>query len=162
MNVLVRKATAADGPGIASVQLTTWRATYAEWLEDDIAALDLARTADNWSAAAVEGAGRVTVAVDDDRIDGYAHSGPPEDHDDAADHELYALYVLPETQGSGIGGLLVNDALADAGPGSWVVWALEAYAPARRFYERHGFRLDAEHTRLWRRLTEVRYVASGR
>ena len=141
------------------MQAATWRATYGEWLANDIAALDLARTADNWSAAAAAVAGRVTVAVDGDRIVGFAHSGPPEDQDDTADHELSALYVLPQTQGTGVGGALVADAFAAAAPGTWVVWALDRHAPARRFDESRGFRLDTERTRLWRGLTEVRYVA---
>jgi GNAT superfamily N-acetyltransferase len=75
---------------------------------------------------------------------------------------LYALYVLPGAQGAGIGGRLVADAVAAAATGSWVVWALSRYQPARRFYERHGFRLDPLRTRLWRGQTEVRYHTPGR
>jgi len=161
MSIQVRAATSADGAGIAAVQLTTWRATYGEWLAGHVEALDLARTADNWSVAAAARTGRVAVAVLDDRIVGYAHSGPPEDPPDTADHELYALYVLPQTQGAGAGSALVADAFAHAARGTWVVWALEAYAPARRFYERHGFQLDLDRTHLWRGLTQVRYVAAA-
>ncbi|HZM79264.1 MAG TPA: GNAT family N-acetyltransferase [Candidatus Limnocylindrales bacterium] len=160
MSTTIRPATPSDGPGIAAVQLATWQANYQQWLPEVVAALDLARTADNWSRAAGVADQRVAVAVHGDRIVGYAHSGPPEDEDDDADHELYALYVLPEVQGGGIGGRLFADAVAATSSGSsggWLVWALEQYQPARRFYERQGFQLDPLRTRLWRGLTEVRY-----
>lgn len=157
--MIVRAAAPSDGPAIAAVQLETWRATYQQWLPDLIAALDLARTADNWARASTAADQRVAVAVLSGQIVGYAHSGPPEDNADGADHELYALYVLPEVQGTGIGSRLMADARATAPAGDWVVWALEGYQPARRFYERQGFQLDPDGTRIWRGLTEVRYLA---
>lgn len=155
----IRRATPSDGPGIAAVQLATWRATYQRWLPEVVAGLDLARTAANWARAAGAADQRVAVAVHGDRIIGYAHSGPPEEQDDA-DHELYALYVLPEAQGGGIGGRLFADAAVAVSSGVWLVWALEQYQPARRFYERQGFELDPLRTRLWRGLTEVRYATA--
>src|SRR3712207_2230107 len=100
--MIVRTATPSDGPAIAAVQLATWRATYREWLPEVVAALDQARTAGNWARAATVGGQRVAVAERGGRIVGYAHSGPPEESGDSADHELYALYVLPEAQGAGI------------------------------------------------------------
>lgn len=157
MPLTVRLATPSDGPAIAAVQLATWRATYREWIPEVVASLDPARTAGNWARAARTPGQRVVVADRDGRIVGYAHSGPPDgDVGDPAEHELYALYVLPDAQGAGAGRRLVADALA-AAPGEWVVWSLERYGPARRFYERLGFRLDSGPTRLWRGLTEVRY-----
>jgi GNAT superfamily N-acetyltransferase len=158
VSMIVRTATQSDGPAIAAVQRATWRATYQEWLPEVVAALDLARTADNWARAATVAGQRVAVMEYGGRIVGYAHSGPPEDSADSADSELYALYVLPQAQGAGIGRRLLADAVAAAPPGTWLVWALERYEPARRFYERQGFRIDPLRTRLWRGLTEVRYL----
>ncbi|MEV4138571.1 GNAT family N-acetyltransferase [Dactylosporangium sp. NPDC049742] len=157
--MVVRTATPPDGPAIAAVQLATWRATYQDWLPEVVAGLDLTRTADNWARAATADGERVAVAEQDGRILGYAHSGPPEEPADTADRELFALYVLPEAQRAGAGRRLVSDAVAAAPPGTWLVWALERHAPARRFYERQGFRVDPLRTRLWRGLAEVRYVA---
>lgn len=157
--MIVRTATQSDGPAIAAVQRTTWHATYQEWLPEVVAALDLARTADNWARATTVAGQRVAVAERGGRIVGYAHSGLPEDDADTdADRELYALYVLPQAQGAGIGRRLLADAVAAAPPGTWLVWALEHYKPARRFYELQGFRIDPLRTRLWRGLTEVRYL----
>lgn len=155
----IRPATPSDGPGIAAVQLATWQATYQRWLPEVVAGLDLARTTANWARATGVADQRVAVAVSGDRIIGYAHSGPPEEQDNA-DHELFALYVLPEAQRGGIGGRLFADAVAAVSPGVWLVWALEQYQPARRFYERQGFQLDPLRTRLWRGLTEVRYATA--
>jgi 2,7-dihydroxy-5-methyl-1-naphthoate 7-O-methyltransferase len=157
MPLIVRLATPSDASAIAAVQLATWRATYREWIPEVVASLDLARTAANWEQAARTVGQRVVVAERDGQIVGYAHSGPPDgDVGDAAEHELYALYVRPDAQGAGVGRRLVADVLA-AAPGEWVVWSLERYEPARRFYERLGFRIDPGHTRSWRGLTEVRY-----
>jgi GNAT superfamily N-acetyltransferase len=157
MPLIVRLATPSDGSAIAAVHLATWYATYQEWIPEVVASLDLTRTAANWAQAARTVGQRVVVAEHGGHLIGYAHSGPPDgDVGDMAEHELYALYVLPAAQGVGVGRRLVSDALA-AAPGEWVVWSLERYGPARRFYEGLGFRLDPGHTRSWRGLTEVRY-----
>jgi GNAT superfamily N-acetyltransferase len=64
--------------------------------------------------------------------------------------ELYALYVAPELIGTGAGRALMTEALARAtaeGFPDLALWVLKGNAPARRFYERAGFRPDgAEET----------------
>src|SRR5437588_3947904 len=112
MSLIVRLATPSDGSAIAAVQFATWRATYQEWIPEVVASLDLTRTADNWARAARAAGQRVVVADRDGQIIGYAHSGPPDgDVGDPAEHELYALYVLPDAQGAGVGRRLVAEAL---------------------------------------------------
>ncbi|GLZ78032.1 N-acetyltransferase GCN5 [Actinorhabdospora filicis] len=157
--ITVRAADPDDGMAIAAVQKTTWQATYGEWIPDVVAGLDLARTALNWSRAAADARQRVAVAEGETGVLGFAWSGPPEENEPEGTGVLLALYVHPEAQGRGAGRLLLDDAvtwLRAQGYTGCVVWALERYAPARRFYERSGFAVE-DATRPWRGLAEVRH-----
>jgi GNAT superfamily N-acetyltransferase len=53
---------------------------------------------------------------------------------------LERLYVEPDVQGQGIGTALLEQAKA-LRPGGLVLWVFQKNTGARRFYERHGFRL---------------------
>ena len=58
--------------------------------------------------------------------------------------QLYALYVLPEEWGSGVGSGLHDAAVAglrELGPEARL-WVLEANTRARRFYEQRDWQLD--------------------
>ena len=65
-------------------------------------------------------------------------------------HEAYAghvfsLYVDPDTQGSGVGGQLLEEAEAwfrSEGLAEATLWVFEANSRARCFYERHGWTPD--------------------
>ena len=89
--------------------------------------------------------GNSYVCVDDgDRVVGfvgYGHHGP-EDPDTG---EVYALYVLPEYQGMGVGRQLLDAALdkLSAFP-HLCLWAVKGNERAIRFYEKNGFRLNGE------------------
>ena len=52
------------------------------------------------------------------------------------------LYVHPDHQGGGIGGALL--ALAQATGPALHLWTFQCNRQARRFYERHGFRIEQE------------------
>jgi GNAT superfamily N-acetyltransferase len=80
---------------------------------------------------------------------GWASVGPY--RDDAGDApgpgcgELNAIYVLPEWTGHGVGRALLAYALGELrrrGLAPVLLWVLAANRPARRFYERAGFRPD--------------------
>ena len=52
------------------------------------------------------------------------------------------LYVHPDHQGAGIGSALL--ALAQSAQHSLRLWTFQCNLGARRFYERHGFRIEKE------------------
>ena len=56
------------------------------------------------------------------------------------DGELTHLYVEPGAQGDGIGTALLEHAKAESA-GDLRLWVFQRNHGARRFYERHGFRL---------------------
>jgi len=87
---------------------------------------------------------RLTVAEDFERIIGFSYVGPSETVGAA---ELYAIHVDPVVVGSGVGRLLMADALerlAEVGGERAVLWVLEDNERARRFYDRGGWTADGE------------------
>jgi GNAT superfamily N-acetyltransferase len=84
---------------------------------------------------------RLTVAVDGGALAGFTYLGPSE-QDGVA--ELYAIHVDPSVLGTGVGRLLMVDALPALGRlgERAVLWVLEPNRRARRFYERGGWAAD--------------------
>lgn len=84
---------------------------------------------------------RLTVAEADGELAGFTYLGVGEEPDTA---ELAAIHVAPELVGTGVGRLLMVDALTalPAYGSRAVLWVLEGNARARRFYERGGWTFD--------------------
>ena len=84
---------------------------------------------------------RLTVAVTDDgRVVGFSYVG---DTLTPGVQELYAIHVDPAEVGTGVGRLLMQDALRHLGARA-VLWVLEGNTRARRFYEEGGWQPDGE------------------
>jgi GNAT superfamily N-acetyltransferase len=164
-SVRVRAASGADAEGIADVQERTWQAAYrhvfpvdeldrggfiypARWRER------LARPPLGWSTF---------VAVEGDRIVGFASVGPS--RDEPAIGELYAIYVEPEAWSTGAGRALIEIAEARLLEqyDEATLWVLDDNPRARRFYERAGWAPDGaekSEERWGVRAGEVRYRKS--
>jgi GNAT superfamily N-acetyltransferase len=169
----VRRARPADAAGITAVHVRSWQGAYRGLLPQDY--LDRLDPADpdrvDWRRRDLDQAGWTAggtlVAVSDGRVAGFAHTGPTRDDDDAADParvgEVYAIYVLPEAWGTGLGRELMAAAageLAAAGFESAALWVLESNARARRFYELAGWTADGSSKQAdvaGATVTEVRY-----
>jgi ribosomal protein S18 acetylase RimI-like enzyme len=167
-DVPVRAAQVADAEGIARVQIASWRQAYAGIMDPGyLAGLDLPRRTEVWRRLLVDGAS-LAVAERAGAVVGFAAYGPSMDDDtpDATSDGtgmVYAIYVDPQMQGSGIGTALMNRAVADLGARGYaeaVLWVFEANGPARRFYAKGGWRPDGtERDEAWgdRELRELRY-----
>ena len=139
----IRPGTGDDLFMIAGVLVDTWRSTFRGLLADDF--LDgmsreeqAVRHARRMSAPGV----CYLVAVEPlaGEIIGFANFGPGRGKVPDDIHEIYALYVRAEHQGSGIGTALVCSAArhcAEQGAKSLFAWVL-AGNPNRQFYERLG------------------------
>ncbi|UUL76194.1 GNAT family N-acetyltransferase [Pseudarthrobacter sp. Fe7] len=110
---------------------------------------------------------RAFLAVDEPRIlaldannqvVGYADAGPGREEDAPEPLELYSIYTLRRTYGTGLGAALVSAAV---GPGPAYLWVLENNPRALAFYLKQGFRPDGKRNTLppeWEALPEFRLV----
>lgn len=131
----VRPARPGDAPAIGRVQLTGWRAAYAGILPAAVLdGLSAEALAEQWRTATERPPTprhRVLVALDEDRVVGFAALGPATDadRDPDRDAELYLLLVDPAATGAGHGSRLlqaVADHLREDGFSTAVSWLLAA------------------------------------
>ncbi|MBR2790788.1 MAG: GNAT family N-acetyltransferase [Eggerthellaceae bacterium] len=98
------------------------------------------------------------VAKDGSRVIGFCAYGECRDEDLPGAGEIYAIYVLAEYYGMGVGRALMDAALARLDNPQIAVWVLAGNSRAIRFYEKCGFALDgAEQVRtIGTPVTELR------
>lgn len=141
---VIRVALPTDVNGIASVHVASWRSTYPGMIPASIlSGLSIDRRRQQWEAFFEQNdtSRCLFVAEEDGRITGFAAGGPQRDEDfPAYDGELYAIYLLADTQRQGIGRHLtqaVANHLLHHGFESMLTWVIRGN-PARHFYERMG------------------------
>jgi GNAT superfamily N-acetyltransferase len=139
----LRPAVLGDEAAILAVQAASWRATYTGLVPERVfpRADDPARLR-FWRETLLTGrtATRVAVAADG-AVTGFVSCGPRRDPNLPAEGEIYALYLLPEAQGAGLGRRLLHAAahiLRARGARRLGLWVLAANAPARAFYAHLG------------------------
>jgi ribosomal protein S18 acetylase RimI-like enzyme len=135
---VIRPATPDDAEAVARVHVETWRAAYAHALSPEgLASLSVTQRAE------LHRRSPPVVADVDGEIVGLVSVGPGTDPD--TDGELYAIYVLPDHWGSGVGRALMQageERLRELGHQHAILWVLEDNPRARRFYEAAGWTLD--------------------
>lgn len=153
MNIQIRPAAVADSAEIAQVRVTTWRKAYRGMIPDSVLdELDVARETERYQEfiASMPPEQAFLIAEVDtprSRVVGYCNFGPDRDPTTQGFGEIYALYVLPEHQGQGIGKALVQAAgrsLAERGFQRMIIFVLRENTPSRKFYEAIGGRAERE------------------
>jgi ribosomal protein S18 acetylase RimI-like enzyme len=140
MTIEVRRAAPADAPGIAQVHVQGWQEAYAHLVPADaLARLDVKRYELRWRELLETAKPNLWIAVDADRVVGFARTAPSRDSDGPRDLELSEIYVLESHHGSGTAQRLMDAALGDA-PAS--LWVADDNPRARAFYARNGFQPD--------------------
>ena len=136
---IVPAVTDEDIRGKAYVHWRSWHEAYAGIVPD--AYLDRL-TLEKCEEIALRWRDNVIVAKDAGRVIGFAGYGDaPSDGAENADGELFALYVLAEYHGRGVGRALTDEALRLLGKRRRVrLEVLADNARAIRFYEKCGFR----------------------
>jgi len=141
---MIREATAADASAIARVHVESWRTTYCGIVPGDVLAnLSTEQRERSWAERLNQPDGlRFNYVAEDDAgaVVGFASGGPEREGDLVYTGELYAIYLLADQQGKGIGGRLarmVAERLAAMGHDTMLVWVL-AKNPARHFYAALG------------------------
>ncbi|MBV8259274.1 MAG: GNAT family N-acetyltransferase [Actinobacteria bacterium] len=160
----VRPARVEDAAALAEIHVRTWQAAYEHVFgAERLATIDLERRVGQWQRwlAEPQPHWRVFAAAEDERVVGFSWLG--ESRTAADEGELYAIYVLPESWGSGPGPALMAatlEALREDGFRGALLWVLEDNPRARRFYEREGWTTDGtrrEEEFLGVEVAEVRY-----
>ena len=138
----IRRALPSDAPGIARVDVDSWRSTYVGLVPDDfLASYDYGeRECARQSLLADES--RITYVAENrrDGIVGFLSGGPARMDDMPYAGELYAIYLLEQYQRQGIGRRLVRELCAwllSQDLTTMYVWVLDKN-PSRRFYESLG------------------------
>jgi ribosomal protein S18 acetylase RimI-like enzyme len=143
----IRPATADDAEAIARVHVTTWQEAYRDTFGAALDQLSVPDAAERRRAWLEDPApGTFTLAGElFGRVAGFANAGPA--RDDPGMGELYAIYVVPQSWGTGLGPALmaaVLDGLRARGVGVAVLSVLADNQRARRFYEREGWTFEDE------------------
>lgn len=139
---ILRRAEMKDASGIAHVHVRAWQETYRGLMPDSVlAALSVERRTKQWVQTLEDAADLyhpALVAEVNGQVVGFANYGKEREGDPDYRGELFAIYILKEFQGQGIGRALVQKAalgLLDMDISSMLVWVL-SNNPYRRFYER--------------------------
>ena len=139
--ILIRKAKVEDAKGIAKVHVDSWRTTYKGIVPDTfLESLSYEKRELIWEKGITEN--HVYIAEDENgQVIGFSTGGKERTGKyEAYTGELYAIYLLKEYQGQGIGRLLfqaVVEDLKDNNFNSMLIWAIEEN-PACLFYEALG------------------------
>ena len=144
------------------MQLTTWRAAYADVLPSTALSLDPEAVTSAWShaiSAAPSPYHRVLVALDGSEVVGFAACEPAPDEDlDGGAGELSALLVAPAFGRFGHGSRLLAAAVdlwREDGVTTVVTWVFESDAVVSGFLESAGWAPDATGRTLEADGTEV-------
>lgn len=155
-DVSVRVAWADDAAAVAEVQLKAWRSQYADLLPADALPSDATDLAATWRAAMArpdDARNRVLVALERNRVTGFAVTTPASDPDcdPVADAELAELVIDPDELGKGHGSRLlqavVDTMVADRFTRA-TTWTIGTDDALRRFLTEAGWGADAAHREL--------------
>jgi ribosomal protein S18 acetylase RimI-like enzyme len=149
MNVVVRAGVPADADGLAVAHVRAWQEGYRGLMPQEyLDGLEVAERLTGWQerlANPREGS-RLLVGTVDEQVAGFAVFGAARDPDSGEDGELFAINVHPDHWRAGVGSRLlveVHTGLADLGHENAVLWVVAGNDRARRFYERHGWSVEA-------------------
>jgi ribosomal protein S18 acetylase RimI-like enzyme len=144
--IAIRRARAADAPGIAAVHVACWRSAYAGVLPDEfLARLSQARQAGYYDRAIRMGLGVYVAALSGEDVSGdtpriVGFSTARRTSGALGDGEVETLYVLDDFKERGLGRILLRAAakhLSAMGCRSAFAWVLRAN-PSSFFYDHLG------------------------
>jgi ribosomal protein S18 acetylase RimI-like enzyme len=151
-----------DAEAIERIRTDTWRDAYRGLMPDSLLeGLDYDATRRRAVMSVLPQEQFVLVAEDDGAVVGFCIGGPSRPPEEPFRGEVYAIYVLPQRHGRGLGRALLRAAakeLVDRGFPSMIIWVLRENTPSRLFYERMGGKYVRD---VERELQGVRITESG-
>lgn len=163
--MMIRQAVLNDAEAIAKVHIKCWITTYKNIVDDQyLSSLKWENRLSHWKEILQKNDESATfVALIEDQIVGFISGGKNRHSETHYDSELFAIYVLEQFQGLGIGTNLIKHLfkhLSQAHLKSMIVWVAENN-PYKKFYETLG----AEQTTLTKQYkvgnTELTIIAYG-
>jgi GNAT superfamily N-acetyltransferase len=158
---IMKALSAEDAPEISRVYARSWKAAYRGIVPQEY--LDTLPE-DKWTAVLTESGWQSYSLKLDGEYAGTASVCHAREEAMSGWGELVSIYLVPEYFGKGLGGPLLEAAIAglrEMGFGFIYLWVLEENARARRFYEKHGFALTPDRYTVnigGKNLIEVRYI----
>ena len=143
MNITIKKMeTDEEIRGRAFVAWHSWRYAYKGIVSQDyLDGMKLEKVED----IAFKFKDGVYVAKDGDKVVGFVSYGEYRGEDLENAGEIYAIYLLEDYWGKGIGARLVETALENLKDFQIVaLWVFKDNLRARKFYEKCGFRTDGK------------------
>lgn len=145
MSVQIRESRLSDTVEIAELHQAAWKVAYKGIIHQSyLDGLDLDNRTQKWKKILSEGKTdqyKHFVALDGDRIVGFADVGEPRDEGMLNHAEMYAIYLHPDYFSRGIGAQLFDavkqQALTFGYEALYVLVMVDNYR-ARKFYERMG------------------------
>lgn len=140
MSIVIREMRPGDYDRKGYVHWKSWQETYTGLIP---AAFLAKQTLEKCQNIARQRPENTFVAELDGNIVGFSCYGSSRDAADANIGEVYAIYILKETQRLGLGRKLMDAAIAKlAGRSPITLWVLKGNDQAIGFYQHYGFRLD--------------------
>lgn len=146
---IIRRATIEDSDRIAFVRITGWKQSYKGLMPDALLdRLDMKADAERVRAVMADGSNRSLrfVVEQNGVVVGMGACGPARGNEGLRGQgEVYAIYLLDEVKRQGIGEAFMREmakAMTAQGLTSLQVCVLENNAPARKFYEKLGGKLQ--------------------
>ncbi|MCW2792048.1 MAG: GCN5-related N-acetyltransferase [Nocardioides sp.] len=155
-NVSVRVAWADDAAAIAELQLRAWRDVYAGLVPAETLPSDVEAAAAAWGAllaAPKDARNRVLVALERNRVVGFAITTPAADPDcdPVSDAELMEVTLDPGERGKGHGSRLLQAAVDTMRADRFtraVTWTIATDDALRTFLTEAGWAPDTAHREL--------------
>jgi ribosomal protein S18 acetylase RimI-like enzyme len=137
----ISQASQADFPQIQQVAYQTWPATYGTILSEEQLTYMLKKlySIESLKEQAENKAHHFIMAKNGEKCVGFASYEL--DYKNSTTTKIHKLYVLPDTQGQGIGKLLINRVaeLAKQSGNDVLSLNVNRHNPSIQFYERFGF-----------------------
>ena len=148
----VRIAKFEDMAVAANIMITSFRTAFADFVSQET--MDTCTNPENCRAMleSIYREGTMHFLMDGDQ--GFLCWQEAEDG-----AEIVAIHSLPESWGTGLGHVMLTEALKQIGDRPVFLWAFKENTRARRFYEKHGLHWDgSERVSEFDGALEVRYV----
>lgn len=146
----LRNATINDAQDITSTQIKAWKKAHADFIPSHVLnSLSQHERAKRWHEIIekIAANNEIVVAESNNQLVGFIHAV----FESREDTELVRLYVLPEYWNQGVASTLLKEVLSRFKykcASKMIVWTAEESVSARQFYERKGFKIIPNRTRI--------------